>query len=130
MYKDLAQSLRRAYPTHKGRFTVLEDNDPTGYKSKAGNAQKAASNIVTDDLPKRRPDLNVLDYSLWHEINVRMRAQERSFPKSKRESMDEFKERLRRTALGLPPPLVKKAVAGMKRRCQIISAATGDLFSE
>ena len=130
MYKELAQRLRKAYPNRKGHFTVIEDNDPTGYKSKWGIAQKAASKMLTDNLPKRSPDLNVLDYSLWHEINVRMRAQERAFPKGKKESMSEFKERLRKTALGLPPAVVKAAVTDMKRRCQCISAAKCGLFTE
>lgn len=130
MYQDLEKVLKKAYPHHHGRYEVLEDNDPTGYKSSKGMAAKAACNLKTDDLPKRSPDLNVLDYCLWHEINVRMRAQERAFPKSKRETMDEFKARLRKTALGLPTALVKKAVGSMKRRCQIISKNKGELFTE
>ena len=85
---------------------------------------------MTDGLRKRSQDLNVLDCSLWREINVRMHAQEGNFPKSKRKSMDAFKERLRRTALCLPPSLVKKAAADMKCRCQVTSAAKGDPFTE
>lgn len=115
---------------HKGPFTVIEDNDPTGYKSRRGIEAKRKLRIQTENLPPRSPDLNVLDYSLWHKINVEMRAQEKSFRKSKRETTEEFKTRLRRVALSLPEAEVKKAVGSMVRRCATISAAAGELFTE
>ena len=131
MYKHaLAPALKKAYPKHKGPFTIIEDNDPTGYKSKLGIAAKKDARIIVDCLPKRSSDLNVLDYSLWHEINVRLRQQERSFRKTKRETKEEFKERLRKTAMGLPASIVKAAVGSMKRRCEKIADMNGDLFTE
>lgn len=130
MYEELGKVLKKNFPDHKGRFVVLEDNDPTGYKSRKGLAQKATSKLVTDDLPKRSPDLNVLDYCLWNEISKRMRLQERSFRKGYKESLSDFKKRLRKTALSLPAPLVKKAVGDMRRRCKIISENGGELFTE
>ena len=108
----------------------MEDNDPTGYKSSQGKAAKRESNIVTDDLPQRSPDLNVLDYSLWHAINVRMRAQEAPFPSGKRETQAEFLARLRKTALGLPQREVGKAVQDMRRRVALVLARNGKLFTE
>ena len=85
MYKNvLTKALKRAFPLQRRPFTIIEDNDPTGYKSRAGNRSKADNNLVADSLPKRSPDLNVLDYSLWSEINRRMRAQERTFRKAGR----------------------------------------------
>ena len=130
MYKGpLRAALKRAYPTCR-THTVLEDNDPTGYKSSQGKAAKRESNIITDDLPKRSPDLNVLDYSLWHAINVRMRAQEASFPSGKRETQAEFLARLRKTALGLPQREVGKAVQDMRRRVALVWARNGKLFTE
>jgi hypothetical protein len=77
-----------------------------------------------------RQILNVLDYSLWHQINVALRAQEKKFRKSKRETMEEFRARLRKVALALSETKVKKAVGSMTRRCRTISAAGGDLFTE
>ena len=59
-----------------------------------------------------------------------MRAHEKKFPKSKRETMAEFKARLRKVALSLSQEKVKKAVGSMTRRCATISAAKGDLFTE
>ena len=130
MYQKLHKALTKAFPSHKGPFTIIEDNDPTGYKSRRGMEAKKKLKIQTDDLPPRSPDLNVLDYSLWHEINVAMRSQEKNFRKTKRETMEEFKARLRRVALSVSENKVKKAVGSMVRRCATISAAAGDLFTE
>ena len=109
---------------------IIEDNDPTGYKSRAGQEAKKSANIVVDSLPKRSPDLNVLDYSLWSEINRRMRAQERTFRKNRKETKEQFLQRLKQTALNLPTSLVKAAVGSMRRRCHAISNLQGDLFTE
>ena len=131
MYTNvLAKALKKAYPKRKSPYIVIEDNDPTGYQSKAGIAAKKEANIVADSLPKRSPDLNVLDYSLWSQINRRMRDQEARFPKNKKETIDEFKKRLRKTALNLPTSAVKTAVGSMKRRCETISKLKGGLFNE
>ena len=45
-------------------WTVLEDNDPTGFKSTAGKNAKRESKIKVFAIPKRSPDLNVCDYAL------------------------------------------------------------------
>ena len=79
-------------------------------------------------MPPRSPEFNVLDYSLWHAINARMRAQERKFPAKKKESKTGFLARLRRTALGLPQRVVEKAVMGMHRRVRRCVAAKGGIF--
>ena len=130
MYKGpLIKALRKAWPG-KRSYSVLEDNDPTGYKSSQDKAGKRESNIVTDELPKRSPGLNVLDYSLWHAINARMRVQEASFPSGKRETQAEFLARLRKTALGLPQREVGKAVQDMRRRVALVLARNGKLFTE
>lgn len=127
--KPLAAALKKAYPGKK-KFLVLEDNDPAGYKSKSGLAAKKLAGIETMDLPRRSPDLNVLDYCLWHEINVRMRAQESTFRPAFKETPDAFKKRLRKTALSLPKSLVTRAVGDMKRRLQLIKKAKGGLINE
>ena len=72
------------------------------------------------DVAHAYPAHNAFDCSLWHQINVTLREQEKKFPKSKRESMEEFKARLRRAALSLPEDKVKKAVGSVARRCKII----------
>ena len=134
MYTDLAKALARAYPSHAVKpgatWSVLEDNDPSGYKSRKGLTSKEHAGIVTDDLPRRSPDLNPLDYSLWALINKKMREQEAQFPEGHKETVEEFKARLRKTALGMPASVVKKCVGDMKRRCVAISAADGGLMKE
>lgn len=133
MYKGpLVKAMQKGFPHRSGncKWTVLEDNDPAGYKARKALDAKREAGIVTDDLPRRSPDLNVLDYSLWHAINVKLRAQEAAFPKSKRESAEEYKKRLRATALRLPPTVVKAAVASMRRRVKLVKAQRGGLFKE
>lgn len=125
----LLKSLKKAYPGSK-KFEVLEDNDPAGYKSHAAQAKKKEVGIEVMELPPRSPDLNVLDYCLWAEISRRLRNQEAAFPANKKESKEQFLARLRRTALGLPTALVKRAVQDMKRRCTLIKEAKGYLIDE
>ena len=130
MYKGpLSKALRKAFPdvprNPRKKFNVIEDNDPTGYKSRRGEAAKKAAKIVTDDLPKRSPDLNVLDYRLWSEINRRMRSQEKSFSKGRRETQAQYMSRLRDTAMALPETYVTKAVQDMHRRVRAVKASEG-----
>ena len=128
MYEGpLLASLKKAYPG-KRHFVVLEDNDPAGYKSRKGLQAKAAANITTLDLPRRSPDLNVLDYTLWAEINKRMRAQEETFRASKKESKAAYMERLRRTAIMLPKSVVTTAVKAMSARTKKVAEAKGGLI--
>jgi len=134
MYKDLEKILNKVNPARAARprhhWTILEDNDPAGYKSRAGRNAKSACKMTTLDLPPRSPDLNVLDYTLWHEINVRMRQQEANMGVNRKESAEAFKTRLRRVALTLPRSVVEKAVKDMRRRTQMLHVAKGGLFTE
>ena len=153
----MARILRRHYP-NKPKYLILEDNDPTGFKSAKGVAAKAAAGIAVFSIPKRSPDLNVCDYALWkagwgekgvcmrpqescrfkqllaptclQEITRRMRAEESEWPRAKKESRDDYVQRLRRTALTLPKTFINKAVGDMKRRCQRLFDAKGSLFEE
>ena len=123
--------MRKAFPEQgDSKWKVLEDNDPTGYKSKKGIKAKKEAGIGTDELLKRSPDLNVLDYSLWHAVNTRMRIQEGSFSKKKKETKAQFLARLRRTALTLPPSVVKNTLCHMHRRTRLLVKAEGGLFHE
>lgn len=122
-------ALRAAHPS-KRTFQVLEDNDPTGFKSRKGVDAKQKSQIEPLDLPKRSPDLNVCDYAVWSEVNRRMRQQEAKWPKDKKEKRDAYLRRLRRTAVGLPAEFVNKAIENMKRRCEQVLQAKGGLIQE
>ena len=135
MYQGpLLKTLERAYPEKAARsnykWIILEDNDPTGYKSSKGKAGKAVANMVSMDLPRRSPDLNVLDYCLWHEINVRMRQKEAQMPKNTKESKEQYLKRLKGTALSLPHAFVSRAVKDMRRRVLCLQKAKGGIFLE
>ena len=123
-YKVLSKAMKKAYPEHAAKpcatWSVLEDNDPAGFKSSKARAAKKECGIITDDLPPRSPALNPLDYAVWSLINKAMRVQERKFRATKKETMDEFKARLRKTALGMRTSLISKCVGDMRRRCGMI----------
>ena len=124
----LKTALRRNYP-NKRSHTVLEDNDPTGYKSAAGETAKRDSNIQVFEIPCRSPDLNPLDFAIWAEVNKRMRQQELTW-KKKKETRNQYLARLRRTAQGLDRPFVDKAIGNMAVRCERLYRAKGGYFLE
>ena len=130
MYQtSLLPALKAAYPGRK-RFQILEDNDPTGFKSKKGIDAKRTARLDVLEIPRRSPDLCVLDYAIWSEINRRMRRQEQKWAKAKRETRAQFAARLRRTAMRLPKDFIAASVADMKRRCERILEAKGGLIEE
>ena len=146
----MAAALRAAKPRLR-TYTVLEDNDPTGFKSTQGEAAKRKVHIKPFCIPKRSyvasagggrptppemqlarsPDLNLLDDAIWKNVNRKMREQERRMAKSKRETRADYIQRLHRAArLALTPDLVKKSNVAMKRRCNLLFKARGGYFQE
>ena len=59
-----------------------------------------------------------------------MRQQEAKWPKSKRESREQYIQRLRKTATSLPKKFVEDSVGDMVRRCNRLYNAKGKLFEE
>ena len=130
MYEGpIRKALDRAYP-HRKSWTILEDNDPTGFKSSKGLKAKSAAGIKVFSIPQRSPDLNVCDYALWAEVNKRMRRQEEKWSADKRETRKHYLARLRRTALRLPTSFIEKSVGDMTVRCKRLRAAEGKHFPE
>ena len=125
----ISKALKAEYP-HRKRFTVLEDNDPSGFKSGMGESAKKEVGFRSFVIPKRSPCLKVCDYFLWYEVNRRMREQETSFKAGRRESRKSFLARLRRTAMGLPAEVVSRAVGDMRRRCVRLVEADGGNIEE
>ena len=58
-----------------------------------------------------------------------MRKQEKSFAPQFLKSEEQFKARLKRTTLGLPMPVVSKAVRDVHRRVRMVLAEKGGLFN-
>ncbi len=130
MYRGpVKKAVKKQFPRRKS-FVILEDNDPSGFKSSVARAAKVEEGIKVLEIPKRSPCLNVCDYFLWTEVNRRMRAQEQKFASTKRETRHAYLKRLRRTALSLPAAVVSAAVGDMKRRCARLIAAEGGNIEE
>ena len=123
------RALSRANP-RKRMFTLLEDNDPTGWKSGKAVAAKKKARIEVFTIPKRSPDLSVMDYAIWKAVTTRMRRQEQKFAANKVESKVEYLDRLKRVAKSLPRASVIGAIQDMRRRCQRLHAARGGHFEE
>lgn len=109
----IAKCLRRNFKG-KASFTILEDNDPSGYKTHAAREAKDEIGVKTLPFPTYSPDLNPCDYFLWDEVERRMEAGK---PKAS-ESKDAYKARLRRVAMSIPSSVIEKGVMCMKKRCQ------------
>jgi hypothetical protein len=125
----LLTSLKKAYPT-KRKFSVLEDNDPTGFKAKKGHDAKDRAGIKVFTIPKRSPDLNVLDYAVWNQINRQMRKQEEGWPAKKRETRQQYVNRLRKTAFGLTKIFIDDSIGDMQRRVRRLYEKKGWLIEE
>ncbi|CAE7231400.1 F52C9.6 [Symbiodinium sp. CCMP2592] len=115
-YKTLAKDLAKAWPG-KRKYTVLEDNDPTGYKSSKGLAAKHEAQIGVLEIPKRSPDLSVLDYAIWKEVNKRLRKQEKTWSGAKRETRPQYLKRLKRTIRNLPKAFLEDSIGDAASGC-------------
>lgn len=104
----------------KRSWLILEDNDPAGFKSSRGMRGKAASKVKTIDQPAYSPDLNPLDFSLWAAVHKKTLD-----ARPKAETKHSYKARLRKVALQMPRPFVRKAVQNIKKRAQQIFDAEG-----
>lgn len=130
LYTDVVRpALEKQYP-QKRKFCILEDNDPTGNQSNKGLQAKRESKLEVLHIPKRSPDLNVMDFAVWSEIERRMRQQEKKWPASKRETREAFELRLNRTAKNLPEAFINKSISDLKRRSERLFEAKGGLFEE
>ena len=60
--RTIAKALKRCRG-EKRRFSLLEDNDPAGFKSKGGISAKASLNIQPLPFPTYSPDLYPCDFA-------------------------------------------------------------------
>ena len=116
LYRDVIAPALKRHCGVKRKYILLEDNDPTGFKSTRGIEAKAALNIEPLRFPTYSPELNPLDFAVWDEVERRM--SEQKAPAN--ESVHAFKARLRRTALAIPAPVVTKMLCAIKRRAQSV----------
>ena len=120
LYREAIAPALRKYCGRKRAYTILEDNDPTGYKSKSAISAKAELGIKPIQFPTYSPDLNPCDFALWSEVEGRMAKM-----KPKAETLDEWKARLRRTAMAIPEPTIRKMLGSIKKRAESIYQSNG-----
>ena len=127
LYKDVVYPAMRRCRGAKATYRIVEDNDPTGYKSGAAMETKKSLGIQAVPFPKYSPDLNPLDYFLWAEVSRRVAAHKA--PRA--EGAEAFKARLRRTAMAIPASVIKAAVAKMRpKAAEVVSAGGGRIKSD
>ena len=81
-------------------------------------------------IPKRSPDLNVLDYYFWSTVEKKLRLQERRRPQDRKETREQFKKRLRRLVKAWPADEINRAIGDLARRAELLYRAKGGLFEE
>ena len=113
-------SFEEAPGREKAKYVVLEDNDPTGYKSNKALEAKRDLGIQAMQFPRYSPDLNPLDFYLWDAIERRMRA-----AKTAPMSVAAYKARLRRVAMSIPEAEIREAVLSIKARAKAVCDAKG-----
>ena len=118
---DIKKLFQRVCP-NKARPTILEDNDPTGYKSGVAVAAKRRLKYNVLPLPRYSPDLNPLDFCIWADIERRALN---GSPKTGRESVEAYKVRLRKVAMATSRAMIKRAVLSMSTRVQAVYDAEG-----
>ena len=124
VYKTVLAPALTKFRGAKRQFDILEDNDPTGFKAAVSIAAKKELKIKPIKFPTYSPDLNPCDYALWQEVERRMVAQ----VVPRKENVEGFKARLRRTALAIPAPVIKKMLASMKTRtCSVYEHKGGHI---
>ena len=125
----LLSALKRGWP-NKRSYRILEDNDPTGFKSKQGEAAKRKCKISVFKIPERSPDLSVCDYAIWNRVNRTMRRQEKKWARSKKETRSQYIKRLHDVAKALPKTFINDSIGSMVKRCNRLYKAKGGLFEE
>ena len=119
-YKGPIAKALKAHRGDKAKYLVLEDNDPTGYKSGKAKAAKKDLNIHALDYPRHSPDLNPMDFFVWSEVERRMAKNQ-----PKKETQVQYKARLRRVAMAIPEALVRSAVGSIMKRAKLVVEAKG-----
>ena len=108
----------------KSSYRIMEDNDPVGYKSSAGVNAKKDAGITAIQYPRHSPDLNPLDFCIWHEIEKKMDALTK-----KPMSVKDYDAVLRRVARKVPAEVIRKSVSNIRVRAKAIAKADGGNIS-
>ena len=121
LYRNVVHPALIKHCAARRTYTILEDNDPTGYKSTRAKNAKVELGIVPIEFPTYSPDLNPLDFSLWSAVAARMDKGVLRL----RETAAQYLARLRRTALAIPEADIRRMLSDMKPRAESIYANNG-----
>ena len=110
---------------------MLRDGAPQrGTKAGKGKEAEELAGLKVIQQEGDSPDTQVCDYWFWHDLNERMAKQEEDWEAQHpgqefNETMQEFKVRLRRTALRTSSANIHTATGSMKRRCKELAEGDG-----
>ena len=109
---------------------VLRDNAPQSHATNAGVAREKLWGMKVEAQPTNSPDCNPLDFGLWRTIAGKMRKHERKWraahPYAKwKETLAQYKIRLRQTAFRLTPAEVNRHMRKVKHICARLVKAKG-----
>ena len=125
LFRGPLYSALKKYRGRKDKYLVAEDNDPSGYKSKKACAAKAEIGITTMEWPRYSPDLNPLDFSIWHEVEEKVLSKLKGPISTKA-----FGKRLEKAAKAIPHDQIKRAVLQIREKAKAIYAAGGGLIEQ
>lgn len=128
MYRKLNKFMeKKGVPKY-----VCEDNDPAGYSSKLAIRTKQELNMTVLKLPKRSPELQPLDYSVWAHVEKVMAKNNENLLKRGvwKESRDEYLGRLRKAFLRLPKRYLENTIDDVKCRVSLMQRLRGDIFRD
>ena len=113
---------------------VLRDDAPQSHGSNRGKEHERLWNLRVVVQPTNSPDCQPLDFTLWKTIGRKMRDHVKSWAKRHprstwRETLPQFKIRLRRTALRLTKREVNAAMGKMRKVCIAIVRMKGSHIS-
>ena len=116
-----------------GRTFILRDNAPQSHNAKVALDTEALLRMRVEKQPSNSPDCSPLDYGLWKLIVKKMRMTERRWQKRNprkiwKETLAEYKIRLRQTAKRLTQNEVERCMGKMKRVCaQLVERSGGHI---
>ena len=117
-----------------GRALFLRDAAPQSHAWCKDVEERWQLDVV--EQPTNSPDLNPLDFRLWRLIAIKMRRQEKRWLKKHprkewKETLSEYKVRLRKTAFRLTKTEIDRAMGQMQSKCrELISVKGGHLPSD
>ena len=120
VYRGPLLKALQKYRGVKPRYLILEDNDPSGFKSGKGEKAKKDSGIRAMPFPKYSPDLNPLDFHVWHAVEEKV-IKKLCGPTS----VKKFGTLLRGVARSMKRDTILAAVASIKDRAKAVVDAKG-----